>query len=577
MKLSSAFRIVIFVVLLLACNTPVIVTPDTTPVPTTIPSETSVPPPAEHRIGIRVVNGVSEFYDRITGEKFVPRGAALWRWKRWPPNADYFAVIDTIFNTEYGQLDSALAQLPIMGEDGFNVVRLWFNACWGGAQGCLDLPQGGMNREFLENMKRFMEVAKQNGIYVILTMDSLPDSRQYQGLLDPYRGRYEGFNLEFMTQGGVDAQSKYQTDLIRGLMEVGAPMDAILAFQIKEEAYFEENLPPFTLTSNTITPANGKTYDLADPTQRRAAMEDSWVYYIEQVSQAIKAVDPTALVAMGFFYQHEPNPVLVGDPRIVYMDKVLNASALDFVSVSAYPGYDLNMKQHAENFDIIGYNKKPLMIGEFGANRKSYLDPQAAAAALQAWQVASCEVGFDGWQVWTWDGGGAMRDDAFWHAVEGDGAIRRALSPARNPDPCAPGEEMLHYPNIAFGKPVKTSAARGDLFTGESAVDLSVQTQWNAGANPPQWIQIDLGQPTNISAIRLVISQYPAGNTVHQIWGGADASNLTLLYEFKGFTQDPDTLEFKPSPPLTNIRYVKIVTPQSPSWVAWKEIEVIGE
>ena len=145
-------------------------------------------------------------------------------------------------------------------------------------------PRGGLNRGFLQNMARFLQVAKDNGIYAILTMDALPDSNQYQGLLNPYRGQFEGFNLEFMTQGGVDAQAKYQTDLIRGLMEVGAPMDAILAYQIKEEAYFEENLPPLNAASGEVTPANGQTYSLADPAQRRALMEDSWLYYIDQVT-----------------------------------------------------------------------------------------------------------------------------------------------------------------------------------------------------------------------------------------------------------------------------------------------------
>ena len=42
----------------------------------------TAPAPSEHRIAIRAVNGSPEFYDRVTGQKFVPRGAALWRW-RW--------------------------------------------------------------------------------------------------------------------------------------------------------------------------------------------------------------------------------------------------------------------------------------------------------------------------------------------------------------------------------------------------------------------------------------------------------------------------------------------------------------
>jgi hypothetical protein len=110
-----------------------------------------------------------------------------------------------------------------------------------------------------------------------------------------------------------------------------------------------------------------------------------------------------------------------------------------------------------------------------------------------------------------------------------------------------------------------------------NALDGNIETLWSSGSSAPQWIQIDLGKATAVSAIRLVISQYPEGNTIHQIWVGADANNLTLVHEFKGFTKDPDTLEFVPSVPLTNIRYVKIVTTQSPSWVAWREIEVNGQ
>jgi hypothetical protein len=36
---------------------------------------TSAQPQAEHRIGVRQVGGVGEFYDKQTGETFIPRGA----------------------------------------------------------------------------------------------------------------------------------------------------------------------------------------------------------------------------------------------------------------------------------------------------------------------------------------------------------------------------------------------------------------------------------------------------------------------------------------------------------------------
>ena len=106
------------------------------------------------------------------------------------------------------------------------------------------------------------------------------------------------------------------------------------------------------------------------------------------------------------------------------------------------------------------------------------------------------------------------------------------------------------------------------------AIDGILETIWNSGSGPEQWIQIDLGRPATVSAIQLVVSQYPAGETFHQVWVGTDANSLTLIHEFRGLTADPDRLEFKPSSPLTDIRYIRVVTIQGSSWVAWREIEI---
>lgn len=108
-----------------------------------------------------------------------------------------------------------------------------------------------------------------------------------------------------------------------------------------------------------------------------------------------------------------------------------------------------------------------------------------------------------------------------------------------------------------------------------NAIDGNTETIWSSGAYAPQWIQIDLGKPTTVSVIRLITSQYPEGETIHQIWVGPDPNGLVLMHEFKGNTKDPDTLEFKPPSPLMNVRYIKILTTQSPSWVAWREVEIV--
>ncbi|MGB8253464.1 MAG: hypothetical protein WCF08_09620, partial [Anaerolineaceae bacterium] len=87
----------------------------------------------------------------------------------------------------------------------------------------------------------------------------------------------------------------------------------------------------------------------------------------------------------------------------------------------------------------------------------------------------------------------------------------------------------------------------------------------------------DLGQSRSISEIRLTISQYPEGVTDHQIWCGVNETDLKLLHEFTGKTSDPQVLTFKAVQTIGDCRYLRVVTSVSPSWVAWREIEVFGQ
>ena len=109
------------------------------------------------------------------------------------------------------------------------------------------------------------------------------------------------------------------------------------------------------------------------------------------------------------------------------------------------------------------------------------------------------------------------------------------------------------------------------------AVDGKLETAWNAGKEPEEWIQIDLGRLATVSGIRLVVAQSPEGETVHQVWVGPDPGNLSLVHEFGGFTRDSDTLEFIPDVPLTDVKIVHVVTAASTSWVAWKEIQITAQ
>jgi hypothetical protein len=131
--------------------------------------------------------------------------------------------------------------------------------------------------------------------------------------------------------------------------------------------------------------------------------------------------------------------------------------------------------------------------------------------------------------------------------------------------------------NIAYQKVARVSSA----FNGQSgafAVDGDPGTSWNSGGGPLQWIQIDLGETYTIAEIRLTVAQSPAGDTTHVVYGSGTSTGRfrDILHVFRGPTDDSDVLVFTPDQPIPGVRVVRIETTLSPSWVAWREIEVVA-
>jgi len=100
---------------------------------------------------------------------------------------------------------------------------------------------------------------------------------------------------------------------------------------------------------------------------------------------------------------------------------------------------------------------------------------------------------------------------------------------------------------------------------------------WNAGWFPPAWIELDLGKDTLVTGIRLMPSQVPnVARTVHRIYGRANGKTTEiLLHEFDGITSDGAWIAATFDPPR-RVRYVRVDTVASPSWVAWVEIAVVA-
>lgn len=561
---------ILVIILLSACNLPQKDATTTPPPTNTTAPSTQVPPTnalplPEHHIAIRIVNGVGEFYNRETGEKFIPRGMNYVRLAPQTKMDGSSTFGHSLFDP--GQYNSlrVSGDLAKMHNDGYNVVRVFLSP------DTMGTASGGFSSAYIKNIVEFLKIAETNQIYVMFTLDWIPGGKWGQILSAGCCDTFALMNANFLPPAGLKANQVFFQDFARELIKQGAPTEYIFSYQLRNEMFYDMDQPPLSFTTGKVTTANGKTYDMSSADEKVKMIEENNVFWLNAVRGAILEVDPTALVSVGFFHPQEPHPSRIGDPRYAVSAPAIWESQLDFIDLHAYPGFDLSLKQYMDNFGLKDMREKPVIMGEFGGEVTRFASVDAAAQRFVDWQIESCEYGFDGWLFWTWD---TLEQPDFLNAKMERGKIEQALSPAARPDPCAGGANI--GVNVAHGKLVSASNFLADQ-PPSNAVDNSPETIWSSGAGPSQWIQIDLGNPSTISAIRLLVAQYPEGDTVHQIWAGADTNSLTLIHEFKGFTKDSDVLDFKPPVPLVNIRYIRVITTQSSSWVAWREIEVIGE
>jgi hypothetical protein len=126
---------------------------------------------------------------------------------------------------------------------------------------------------------------------------------------------------------------------------------------------------------------------------------------------------------------------------------------------------------------------------------------------------------------------------------------------------------------LALGAEVRTSAGVG----GTSLVDGLPDTTWSAGAGPVQWIEVDLGQARTVESVRLLVAQDPPGGTSHIVSARGESGDWREIAALTGDTSDGQWLEVPLAEPLEEIRYIGVETVTSPSWVAWREISILGK
>lgn len=127
-------------------------------------------------------------------------------------------------------------------------------------------------------------------------------------------------------------------------------------------------------------------------------------------------------------------------------------------------------------------------------------------------------------------------------------------------------------PNVAYQREVRASRAADEALPA-NAVD-GTEAYWSAGSDAPQWIQIALDEPTPFVGMQLLVAQDPPGDTRHRVWAIRDDGTEFMVTEFAEYTEEDSVLTFALPLPLQEITVVRVETVESPSWVAWKEIEI---
>ena len=115
-----------------------------------------------------------------------------------------------------------------------------------------------------------------------------------------------------------------------------------------------------------------------------------------------------------------------------------------------------------------------------------------------------------------------------------------------------------------------------DTESAHLALDGDPDTYWSSDELAPQWFSVVLDDLYLIDRIEMVVAQAPAGPTTHELWLGNGSGTRTLYKRLTDIhTEDGQTFRVAIEPPRS-INEALILTLDSPSWVAWREVRVIG-
>jgi len=389
------------------------------------------------RIKARSGSPQAEFYNTQTGQKFRPVGTNYVILRK-----NYHVNL----NVGLYDPDATEAALSQMESWGNNVVRLWIDYGWPdnqadgyyGASGPIETDTPDLYQPYLDNLIDFLRRCTAHHIYAILDCDGFPSNHYYYNLIsaEPNIDGYD--SVAFLNSTFPPAKSLYLQELVGavGSVDGGALLSTVFSWEIRNEIYMFDTDKPWSMTSGTVTTADGQTYDMADATSRQQCADNNVSNFMNTVAQAIRQVDPDAMVAASVFTFYAvglngPNGLMPGTAitgrHPARPLKLMNDTTLSYIDIHAYLHETTDLAADLESSELsqLDLTQKPLMMGEFGAPENYITDLPSAASALYNWRETAYGLGFSGALLWTYDT--QSQSPHYWAATDQNGYIGNLL------------------------------------------------------------------------------------------------------------------------------------------------------
>ena len=403
-------------------------------------------PESVSRIAVQADENGAYFVYADTGERYLPVGGNYMGLRGGDHST--FDAATSFTEADYDPVKTE-AMMRALAQNGGNVLRVFLigrSSTNPGISGDPNIPVTnteyyfeGLYIPYMENVTHFLRTAQKYGIYVMMALGDadVPSNSYYMSIMG---GEALARNYMYMTEEGVNARKTYAENVVRYFKEKAPDcMSAIFSLEFQNEYAMYDDQWPFNLTSGNVTLANGKSYDMGDPDSREAAHRESTIYYLNTMTDAVKAVDPDLLVNEGSFTLNIVGKTdgingltgnQSGDPRYPATLDIYLSSKIDFVDIHIYFANSNNntvLSSFADDLLCMKYyneetqellKQKPIFMGEFGPSTLVFKTEEEAEEVWTETVRLAKDANFQGFAVWTLE---SHNQKECWNILADDG------------------------------------------------------------------------------------------------------------------------------------------------------------